>query len=109
MKKYKVLDTEEAAKMLAKSLNKPVLYLYQDYYDTYEEFIEVRKACPLLDEVEVLYGRAMIVCESIQEMVKLFLHVVGNDGPTKYNEYKGPARVYATCISSEGEALDENT
>lgn len=75
---------------------------------------EIMKACPLLD----FWGRngqAFIddcwyfLYKTEEEMNEAYYHVVGDDGPTKYNAYDGPARVYALTIGKDGQPLNENT
>jgi hypothetical protein len=106
----KVLSGIELAQTVAKTLKKPVLFVSFSPDDNYDE---VFKAAPYLTVQEhvqqVLDGQAVIVCDSVKEQEILYWQTIGDDGPTKTNPYKGPARVYALTIDKNGQTLNENT
>lgn len=73
------------------------------------------KAAPYLKESPTLYvrmelhGNALLLFESESERDDYYWKTVGDDGPTKLNPYKGPAKVYALRIDRKGRPLGENT
>jgi len=93
---------------LAKALHKPVMYIaFGD-----EPFPELLQACPFLtmDDIQILMdGFAYLIFDTQEAMENAYNHVVGDDGPTKFNKYDGPARVYALTCDSNGRFLTENT
>jgi len=38
-----------------------------------------------------------------------YYRTVGDDGPTKLNDYNGPCRIYALTCDPFGQLLNENT
>lgn len=107
----KILSGIELACTVAKYMKKPVLFLGLRQADNVE-YAEILKAAPYLtfSNAQVLIdGEAVIVCDSVKEQEKLYRQTVGDDGPTKTNPYKGPARVYALTIDKTGHTLNENT
>jgi len=109
----KVYDPLAAACALAKAKKKPVLFLhFPTTWDTSVELEEILKAAPYLtfDDAQALSdGYAFIVCDSDKERDKLYELTVGDDGPTMFNDYDGPVRVYALTIDRTGQTLNENT
>ncbi|MGH7974897.1 MAG: hypothetical protein ACREBR_05180 [bacterium] len=107
----KVLDMLQAARAIAKAKKKPVLFL--SLHNEGVEYNEIIKAAPYLDIESAMQslgdGYAIIVCETDKERDTLYNLTVGDDGPTKVNKYKGPARVYALTIDRRGQTLNENT
>lgn len=71
---------------------------------------EIRKACPILSNDDILHLDNGIVYEfETEELARTaYDYVVGDDGPTKLNPYTGPAKVYALLVGPEG-AVNENT
>ena len=106
-----LLDTIELMKRYAKETSKFCMYISWP-----EEFLfsELIKAAPYLEkhEVAVLTSTTdslILIFDTEQEMVHYFNQTVGDDGPTKLNNYDGPVRVYALTCSNEGELWNENT
>lgn len=107
----KVLSGIELACEVAKKFKKPVLFLNLSQADSIA-YEEVFKAAPYLgfDDTQALAdGNAIIVCDTVKEQEVLYSLTVGDDGPTKFNAYDGPARVYALTIDKNGQTLNENT
>jgi hypothetical protein len=73
---------------------------------------EVAKAVPLLSEEGVrklvMHNELFVPFSSKTEAREFFDSVVGDDGPTKTNNYDGPAKVYALMGGPYG-WLTENT
>lgn len=110
----RVYSQINAARALAKAKKKPVLFL--SFHTEQDKFAEdVLKAVPYLswDDEDVAQalcdGYAIIVCDSDKERDKLYELTVGDDGPTMFNKYNGPVRVYALTIDRTGQTLNENT
>lgn len=75
-------------------------------------FEEVYRACPILAVVNpdnFEHGHGAILAPTEGEVRALFGLVVGDDGPTRLNPYKGPAKVYALMVNNHGKAVTENT
>lgn len=74
---------------------------------------EVQKAAPYVDIDQalrlVLGEGAILLFDSEDECHAAYDATVGDDGPTKHNQYHGPARVYACTCSPDGELRSENT
>ena len=73
---------------------------------------EIRKAAPFLDEYDLqiyLDGAGFFLFDSQEECEEHYDMVVGDDGPTRLNDYNGQCRVYALTISSDGQPMNENT
>jgi hypothetical protein len=117
---YRFVDRTQAASELAKALKKPVLYINFEGLDDWDELF---KAAPYLREAFanreqknrdnpmqcVADGTAIIVCDTDKERDNLYEQTVGDDGPTKFNSYRGPVHVYALTIGRDGQFLNENT
>lgn len=69
------------------------------------------EAAPYLKDQHKIISdeRGFLFFDSEEEMNISFNQTVGDDGPTKFNDYNGPVRVYALTCSSSGELLSENT
>ena len=107
----KILSGIELAQTVAKTLKKPVLFV-SFYAPDNESHAEILKAAPYLTYAHaqaLVDGHAIVVCNSVKEQETLYWQTVGDDGPTKTNPYKGPARVYALTIDKNGQTLNENT
>lgn len=105
-----VLTMLDIIENYAKNNKKWCLYLSTN--DT-TELKELNKAVPFLsneDCINLYFNQKMVIFfDNEQEMEDTFDLVIGDDGPTATNSYKGKARVYALTISNKGELLDENT
>jgi hypothetical protein len=130
--KFKVLSAIEVAQVLAKALNKPILYVsHLDFFtdDPNQDFSEYLddnktfKAAPYLNLHEhgrcMLENSAVIVCEDETTMQHLYHLTYGDDSVTDemikarssidFPVYRGEHRVYALTINANGEILTENT
>lgn len=110
----KVYSQVKLACAFAKARKKPVLFLA--FHPDHPEFInDWAKAVPYLsiddnETMQALFdGYAIIECDSDKERDKLYELTVGDDGPTMFNKYNGPVRVYALTIDRTGQTLNENT
>lgn len=99
----------EGLEAMAKGLGKPVMYISFPVPDL--RYDELRKAAPYLFDGDqfkfpqlLMDGSGYVVCDSEEEMERLYDLTVGDDGPTATNPYNGPARIYA--LTSSG---NENT
>lgn len=119
------MKTDEALCLLCKEMNKYGLYLSFDNEVT-EEFTpeDYKKAVPFLDFCDTIKdqevidspdwqcladGYMFILCDTEKECQLLFESVVGDEGPTKTNQYDGPCRVFAMTINNNGEIENTNT
>ena len=104
------LNTIELMRQYAKTTSKFCMYISWDEDDFYEELV---KAAPYLKDhvVDVLStdNHVVLVFDTEKEMNHYFDQTVGDDGPTKLNNYIGPVRVYALTCSDKGELWNENT
>ena len=76
-----------------------------------EDQAEFRLACPYFDELNMQAqsdGHAFIFGTQ-EEIEERYWKTVGEDGPTKYNSYNGPVRVYAMTCNDKGQGMNENT
>lgn len=82
--------------------------------ETHPDYVkEVRKAAPYLEGHDetiqfVADEVGYLLCDTREEMERLFGMTVGDDGPTKANTYDGPVRVYALTCGPDG-LENENT
>jgi hypothetical protein len=111
----RVYDPMQTAQALAILFGQPVLYISFPQPSPVDDVTwdDLLKAAPYLDPVkhcQVLSdGYGFIICDTEEELYKLYDQTVGDDGPTKTNSYDGPARVYAMTIDADGELGNENT
>ncbi len=118
----KILDMHSAAMELARAINKPILYIHiGDWQMENSSWVEEAfKAAPYLKDMfygefnhevsqALVYGTMYIVCDSEEEMERLYRMTVGDDGPTDTNPYDGDMRIYALTINAQGETENENT
>ena len=70
---------------------------------------EVQKAAPYLDLVDIINGYGYILFDTESEMCYFYSQTVGDEGPTKINNYNGPAKVYTMTCGPDGKLLTENT
>lgn len=98
----------DLVKEYSKLTQKPVLYLSAG--DEPPEVLREAVSFLTLSQSIDLFanGFIVVICESVDHMNYLYEHVVGDDGPTSYNKYDGPCRIYALTID-RGIALNENT
>lgn len=110
MEKLSVMD---AVKLVAQSQNKWAIYISWVWPDAYEDHEELIKAAPYLnleDDSQIIFdGCAILLFETEEEMQDIFYRTVGDDGPTKLNNYNGKIRVYALTCNPRGLLLNENT
>lgn len=109
----KVLTTIETMQWLAKTLQKPCMYLSFPPYSTEYDFVKESLACaPYLDIEscsQVLGdGHAVIVFDTYDEMQNAYEQTKGDD-PNNINKYVGPTVVYALTCNAKGELENENT
>ena len=72
---------------------------------------EIQGAAPCLNHVLpiLLDGDMILLFDSKLEMEEAYKGIVGDDGPTPSNPYKGPAKVFACRCDPNGNLLGENT
>lgn len=105
----KVLEVFELVELYCQATHKWCIYL-----STTEKYktSEVLKAAPYLTMGQCLklLGSNLILTFDTEEVMELcFEMTVGDDGPTKHNDYSGEVRVYALTFSNSGAILNENT
>jgi hypothetical protein len=103
----KIFDPMELIEVYAKTNKKFCLYISFDNNIPWEETI--RAAPYLTEEQAICNGVYILSFDTEKEMYKYFDMTVGDDGPTKSNDYKGLARVYALTFNDKGEIETENT
>jgi hypothetical protein len=78
-----------------------------------ESIEEYYLAAPYLrypeNETVLINGFGFLLFDNRDDMEHAFDTTVGDNGPTKYNDYDGPASVYALTCGPDGVELDENT
>ena len=104
-----IYDTIKLMQEYARIANKYCMYIsWQEDVDIYE----IYKAAPYLEGTNIpVYTsfEAVLTFDTEEEMDKHYDMTVGDDGPTKLNNYNGPVRVYALTCSNKGELWTENT
>jgi hypothetical protein len=74
---------------------------------------EVIKAAPYLADPEnspiLVNGFGFFIFQHEDDLKYAFDLTVGDKGPNLWNDYKGPAKVYALTCGPDGVQLDENT
>jgi hypothetical protein len=107
----KLLDTFQLIRKYAKATSKFCMYISwpEDFL-----FSELIRAAPYLEKYEqavftAIDNSLILVFDTEKEMEHCYNQTVGDDGPTKLNNYIGPTRVYALTYSHEGEMWNENT
>lgn len=108
MKTEDILDWGRAVEALAKAEGTWLLYLSVSGPET--PMHEVSKAAPFGADVVAALSTGFCILRFGGEGAarRAFDRVVGNDGPTKLNPYKGPARVFAYLVGPNG-GITENT
>jgi hypothetical protein len=114
-----VLSQTEVLQLLCKTTRKNGVYLsgfnltWTDSEGNELPFEETLKAAPYLNSnahgQALLEGYAIVLCDSVEEQDFVYYSTVGDDGPTKFNSYGGPARIYALTCDSFGDLITENT
>ena len=88
---------------------------YGLYVNFWGETDGIIKAAPYLDPkindtLQILCdGSGILLFDTEEEREKHYYSTVGDDGPTKYNKYSGPGRVYALTCDPDGQTKNENT
>lgn len=106
-----LLNTIELMRQHAVNTSKFCMYISWPEDAPYDELI---RAAPYLKQHEVgILGSSddhiVLTFDTEEEMEHCFNQTVGDDGPTKLNNYIGPVRVYALTCSDKGELWNENT
>lgn len=105
------LDRREILQKYCAATKKFGIYISFDI-DNYS-VEEILKACPIFNfdtDTQILFdGIGFLIFDTQEEMEKIYDQIVGDDGPTKFNSYSGPAAVYALTCDNNGEFLNENT
>ncbi len=105
-----VCSTVDMFQRICGSEKKWGLYLS---FDTSFGPLALHRSCPFLDahlHWEVFCkGNAALFFDSEGEMRYHYDQVIGDDGPTKLNDYDGPGCVYALTCGPDGNFLTENT
>ena len=112
--KYNVLTVTQLMQLVAKTIDKPCIFLSFQFMNEDAGIDEMIKAAPYLNwdnhVQHIMYVVAVIICEDYDEMQRLYWMTVGDDGPTKTNKYDGKkARVYALTCNAQGGLENENT
>lgn len=117
----KVLTQMDQFALACKAAKKFGLYISFEAQPGMNEkkLAELYKAAPYLKElgkedpghlITILFdGHATFLCDTQQEVVKLFNSTVGDDGPTKANPYRGSCKVFALTCDNKGKLMSENT
>ena len=103
-----ILNKDELAKEFAKITGSWCVYICYDHAIDYGAE-EITKAALYLSETDVLNNKQFIFCKSEEEAYRYFNWTVGDDGPTKLNNYVGPVRIYAHVVNPQGEIETKNT
>ena len=102
-----ILTIIEATKKLAKTLQKPVMYI------SFDGSLNAIRAAPYLSLKEhgqlIADGEGILIFEDNAEMEHYYKMTIGDDGPTELNPYNGIYRVYALICNADGEFVGENT
>jgi hypothetical protein len=104
----KILSCRELLKYVCSQTGKYGLYIS---FDPDEDIFEIMKAAPYikLDAFEIrLNGEGTFLFDSKEEMMNCFNQTVGDDGPTEFNPYDGPARVYACTYHPNGDGMENS-
>lgn len=123
----KVLDTINVMKELCIAKECYGIYFELGYFSdsfSFEDWLdELRKSIPIMFHkyepylIKEEYVQAVanqcgyVLFEGPEAKVTMefnFNQIVGDDGPTRLNDYDGPVRVYAISFGPNG-TLDENT
>lgn len=76
---------------------------------------EAQLAAPYLDPDSpehmqiIVDGCGVFLFDDYNEMERCYWQTVGDDGPTKLNDYNGQTRVYALTCDIYGQTMNENT
>jgi len=105
----KILNKTDILKRLCKNSEKYGMYIS---FSEDDDWAEVKEAAPYLtkDCDQILVDcEAWLLFNDKEEMWSHYDRTVGDDGPTKLNNYSGPARVYALTCNPHGQLETENT
>jgi hypothetical protein len=96
---------------LCKEYNKFGMYVhFKNPEQPFEEFL---KAAPYLANAEnshvLVNGFGYFLFDHEDDLRYAFDLTIGEKGPNVWNDYTGPAKVYAYICNNKGEQLDENT
>lgn len=112
----RVLSGTSILEALCKASHKWGMLLHMSFGDYNGASItpkEMFGAVPYLDPNKHLQfymdEQGILLFDTENEMKVCFQKTVGDDGPTKFNSYSGPARCYAITCSPDGDLLNENT
>ena len=102
-----ILTDFDILPLIAKALNKPCIHFSVSSGDLEDSI----KAAPFLAKFPQAHvdGHGIIVCEDDKDMQQIYDTLVGDDGPTPSNPYKGPGNVYALTCGANGVTRNENT
>jgi hypothetical protein len=109
-----VLPNLETLQLLCKATKRHGIYVSYTGPDGvstyYRDFTAAAPYLNLDQHAQFLFeGGGIILCDSKEEVDRLYWSTVGDDGPTPLNPYDGPGRVYAITCDDEGEWRNENT
>lgn len=83
-----------------------------DYDVSYDEYEQAALWLDLNDDTHKQAfwdGFAIILCDTEEEMIKIYKQTVGDDGATELNPYNGSVRLYAKTCDPNGDLMSENT
>ena len=116
------METTGVFQALCRASGKWGLFLSFDadtYYDKYvagrdvkkhdEIALATNKRLTISDTQIMIEGQAYFFFDTEDELYEAFDDIVGDDGPTKRNDYSGDLRVYALTCNASGELESENT
>lgn len=105
----KVMSRSETLQKLCKASGKWGLYM--KYNGPESDVYAMMYSAPFLDLDSQAFsaGMSFILFKSEKECRKVFDRIVGDDGPTESNPYKGPGNWYALTCSDKGKLMNENT
>jgi hypothetical protein len=114
---YAILDTGGAQSLcaLCKKLGKFGMYVSLGHKsgEFPNSIAEYHQAAPYLrypeNETIFINGFGFFLFDHQDDMEHAFDITVGDSGPTKWNDYEGPASVYAVTCGPDGVEINENT
>ena len=109
IKMVQILDHTESFRQLCKAASKFGMYISFDFGD----FKGAAMAAPYLnidDHFQIISdGCGILLFDTREEMENYYDMTVGDDGPTKLNNYNGLTHVYALTCDNTGNLLTKNT
>jgi len=114
---YNILETGKAQNLssLCKKSGKWGMYVSLGHQDGASKpgIGDYILAAPYLRHIEnepiLVNGFGYFLFDHEDDMEHAFDITIGDSGPTKWNDYSGPASIYALTCNPEGVTLDENT